>query len=285
MPNERPTSSKPTLENLFELKRSERPPETFWKEFDARLREKQLAALIPVSSGWSRIFPGLGRFAKLGLPMAAAIAVVVGIVSFNRQVWQSGQPSLSGQPVEGRELATAGATEPQSHSMEVAEVPETADPVRTVVIEAGARTVVAATVENSTADSRNDQILNAEEISRTLPWLANVDLKRNAGKTGLHLGDPLQLNQGPSTLAVNTFEASRSEVQPVWAPTEENIRAAVASEIGIAPAYASKTQPEWMARVVAANVPTRLMNSRVESEYRGEVSRVGLTASTLSIKF
>lgn len=280
MSNNRPQSNRPTLEDLLELKRRERPPEAFWNEFDARLREKQLAALIPVASGWSRWFPNLGRFAKYGLPMAAAAAFAIGIVSFNRQAWLGGENTVDGVRDVAKIDSEGTAVAPES--VEVAST-EATNPVRTVVIEAAPR--IAAVATPSSTPHYSEQNLDAEEITRTLPWLANVDLKRDNAVPGIHLADPLQLEKGPTALAVTAFEENRTAQRPVWAPTEQNIRQAVATEIGIAPSYGDKTQRAWMARVIAANEPSRFMESRVESEYPRDFSRLGLTASTLSIKF
>ena len=35
-----------SLEDLLRLKRAERPPESYWADFDRQLRAKQLAALV-----------------------------------------------------------------------------------------------------------------------------------------------------------------------------------------------------------------------------------------------
>jgi hypothetical protein len=282
MPNHQPQSPRPTLENLLELKRRERPPEAFWNEFDARLREKQLAALIPVASGLSRWFPGLGRFAKLGLPLAGAAAVAVGIVSFNRDEWIGGSATASSTQPEERILAESELDKVASEAVETASI-DTTDAIHTVVIEAAPSVVAAGT---PTPTSRyTEQSLNAEEITRSLPWLANVSLGRDSAIPGIQLSDPLQVEKGPTALAVTAFEESRSATRPVWAPTEQNIREAVATEIGIAPSFADKSQRSWMARLVAANEASKFPDSRVESEYPREISRLGVTASTLSIKF
>lgn len=281
MPITPPSSNKPTLEELLRLKRSERPPQAFWSEFDTRLREKQLAALIPVSSGWSQILSGLGRFAKLGLPLAATAAVVVGVVSFNRQIWQSDQSQVNGQ--RSQDLGAAQLDSPAVAPLTASNNLEAASPIRTVVIEAGSNTMDPAATASSS--NRNDRNLNAAEISRTLPWLANVDLKRDEGLPGLRFAESLQVKQVPPGMTLNVFENTRSAPPPAWAPTEHHIRAAVASEIGIASSFADKTQASWATRTVATKLPSRFMESRIESEYRGEIPRVGLTASTLSIKF
>jgi hypothetical protein len=81
------------------------------------------------------------------------------------------------------------------------------------------------------------------------------------------------------------FENNKANAQPVWAPTEQNIRQAVASEIGISSPVVDKTSTGWMTRLVASGSGSKFADSRIESEYPRELTRVGLTSSTLSIKF
>lgn len=281
MSNDRPQNSKPTLENLLELKRRERPPEAFWNEFDARLREKQLAALIPVESGWSRWFGGVGRFAKLGLPIAAAAAVAVGIVSINRQLWQ--QAPVTATEDGAARHDTASLSESGPRAVDLADAGHRDNDVRTVVIEAAPSVAeLAARTPNSAQVGTR---IDAEQIARTLPWLANVDFKRDANDTGINLVEPLNIDRGPTAMAMNSFGSIKPSAQPVWVPTEQNIREAVASEIGIAPTRGDKANRAWMTRVIASNAAARFVGSHVESEYPRELTRVGLTGSTLSIKF
>lgn len=75
----KPESNRPvTIEDLLRLKRAERPPAEFWGEFDRKLREKQLAALVAKRPWWQRLprlAPGLGRYRLvLGGTAVAAVA-------------------------------------------------------------------------------------------------------------------------------------------------------------------------------------------------------------------
>lgn len=276
MPKDHQQPSKLTLENLLELKRCERPPEAFWDQFDARLREKQLAALIPVESGWSRWFGGFGRVAKFGLPLAAAAAVAVAFVTINRQVWQGSTVSVDSAAATEREVSSATQTGG-------AESAQDGSGVRTVVIEV-APSVVELAADTTSAGQRKIE-LDADQIARTLPWLANVDFKRDANESGINLVEPLNIDRGPTAVAMSTFESIRPNTQPVWVPTEQNIRAAVASEFGISSTRGDNANRAWMTRVIASNTAAKFVNSRVESEYPRELTRVGVTGSTLSIKF
>lgn len=75
----KPERNRPvTIEDLLQLKRAERPPAEFWSEFDRKLREKQLAALVAKRPWWQRLprmAPALGRYRLvLGGTAVAAVA-------------------------------------------------------------------------------------------------------------------------------------------------------------------------------------------------------------------
>lgn len=62
----KPERNRPvSIEDLLRLKRAERPPAEFWGEFDRKLREKQLAALVAKRPWWQRLprlSPVLARY-------------------------------------------------------------------------------------------------------------------------------------------------------------------------------------------------------------------------------
>jgi hypothetical protein len=276
MPKDHSQPSKLTLENLLQLKRRERPPEAFWNEFDARLREKQLAALIPVDSGWARWFGGFGRVAKFGLPLAAVAAVAVAFVTIDRQAWQGSSVAVDGSGVADREISHATQTAVVDSSREESGV-------RTVVIEVAP--AIAELASDGASSGRQRVELNADQIARTLPWLANVDFKRETNDSGIKLVEPLNIDRGPTAVAMSTFESIKPNNQPVWVPTEQNLREAVASEFGISSSRGDNANRAWMTRVIASNTAAKFVSSRIESEEPRELTRVGVTGSTLSIKF
>ncbi len=70
------TAGKPTLEDLLRLKRSERPDEAFWNEFDRGLRQKQLAAIVEPRPWWLGLSLLSRRLSLYGLPVSAAAAAL-----------------------------------------------------------------------------------------------------------------------------------------------------------------------------------------------------------------
>lgn len=110
-----------SLEDLLRLKRAERPPQEFWADFDRRLREKQLSALVgsrPWWQGWDlgRVWSGVRRYQ---LPLGAAAIIGVTVLSVrlgDSQVSSGGGAvmteigvSVSPQPV----ASFAGGTDTQ----------------------------------------------------------------------------------------------------------------------------------------------------------------------------
>jgi hypothetical protein len=62
----------PTIEELLRLKRLERPPETFWPQFEQDLRAKQLAAIVVRRPWWASCTRLLSSISRHQLPIAAA---------------------------------------------------------------------------------------------------------------------------------------------------------------------------------------------------------------------
>jgi hypothetical protein len=73
-------AGKPTLEALLRLKRSERPDEAFWNEFDHGLRQKQLAAIVEPRPWWLGLSLLSRRLAPLALPASAAAAALFAVM-------------------------------------------------------------------------------------------------------------------------------------------------------------------------------------------------------------
>lgn len=71
-------NAKPTLEELLQLKRCERPDAQFWAGFERELRQKQLTALVEKPRWWHG-FSGLGR--RVYVPAGAAAMVAFALVA------------------------------------------------------------------------------------------------------------------------------------------------------------------------------------------------------------
>jgi hypothetical protein len=80
---------KPTLDDLFAVKRAERPDETFWRDFERGLRQKQLAAIVlprpwwHAPSLWARKAAPYGGFAAAAAALALAFTTLRTPVAFD----------------------------------------------------------------------------------------------------------------------------------------------------------------------------------------------------------
>jgi hypothetical protein len=70
-----------TLEQLLQLKRSERPAPAFWEEFDRDLRRRQLAAFVTVRPWYVKLGHAVLVLLRRSAPVgAAAAALAAGVV-------------------------------------------------------------------------------------------------------------------------------------------------------------------------------------------------------------
>lgn len=89
MPDSDSTPRRPiALEQLLQLKRTERPAAAFWDEFDRELRRRQLAALVTVRPWHQRLAHALFGMVRRSAPVgAAAAALAAGVL-----VWERSAP-------------------------------------------------------------------------------------------------------------------------------------------------------------------------------------------------
>lgn len=77
-PRQKPVIS---IDDLLRLKRAERPPESFWGEFERNLRAKQLAAIIEPRPWWAPLIRIGARFTRYQLPVGAAAILTVSFLT------------------------------------------------------------------------------------------------------------------------------------------------------------------------------------------------------------
>jgi hypothetical protein len=77
--------AKPTLEELLQLKRCERPDAQFWAGFERELRQKQLTALVEKPRWWHS-FGNLGRRVYVPAGAAAMVAFALVAIRYNAPV-------------------------------------------------------------------------------------------------------------------------------------------------------------------------------------------------------
>ena len=77
-PNERPTEI--NIEDLLRLKRSERPSEAFWNDFDRDLHQRMLQTLVKKDPWYLQVLRGFSGRIGQSIAVAAAAAVVAMVV-------------------------------------------------------------------------------------------------------------------------------------------------------------------------------------------------------------
>jgi hypothetical protein len=92
MERQRP-QSKVSLEDLLRLKRAERPAPEFWAEFEDQLRRKQLAAIVDKRPWWRRL--SVANLAKLSIPVGTTAVIAFTLVT----VRERSQPAAETQQV------------------------------------------------------------------------------------------------------------------------------------------------------------------------------------------
>ncbi len=70
---------KPSLDQLLALKRAERPDAAYWQEFDERMRQRQLAAMIEPAPWWygAALFLRRASVQKVFVPVAASACLAL----------------------------------------------------------------------------------------------------------------------------------------------------------------------------------------------------------------
>lgn len=123
------------VEDLLRLKRSERPDEQFWNQFDRELHQRMLSTLVKKDPWYTQVLRGLtGRTAQVGFVATAAAALAVMVVVQPSSVGIEGGPDTqlaSAQPVlpatapvvatekdSSRVLAAATATKQMDYSID-----------------------------------------------------------------------------------------------------------------------------------------------------------------------
>ena len=260
---------RPTLEELLRFKRTERPTPEFWDDFDRGLRQKQLAALMqPPARGW-RLRSPLLRGLRWAAPAAAAIAVAV--------LFNSAPPAAS--PTAPFPLATAlprtpafpaklPAAQPATHPL-IAHA-ETAIPAASP-----SATTASAPLLAQTREPASTAVHVAQEQS--LPWTSAAMVVREALRLQPARSQPVRNGTSSWTSALAEAAPATS-----WSAMEPRLLELTALDLRVTTEYAGN-----LASVSSRPLPAtdNLARADDERDYRDMVSRIGVTGSSLSIKF
>lgn len=181
MKSEKHSPSKVSLDDLFALKRAERPSEDFWQDFQRDFHVRQRAEAIEPKRWWfvlPRIFAG---FSHYQMPIGAAAVLAVTFLSF-REYREPG-------------FEVAYST-PQVLPVAIETVPEiTADPIAAI------QSVVIPTVESSEAALLGVEVAQIETV-----------IAASEAPDSFHLS-PMVVWAGTSGLAVDSIPAAPTPSQ------------------------------------------------------------------------
>jgi len=99
--NKQPQEAPIGLDDLFQLKRQEKPATEFWEEFDVQLQQKMLGSMVDRRSAPARAWQfAMRKLLPLSLAGSAVAALVVSMTPF----WKSAPSAMPQQ--KGAEVAT-----------------------------------------------------------------------------------------------------------------------------------------------------------------------------------
>jgi hypothetical protein len=107
---------KVTLEDLLQVKRTERPSAEFWTQFEQELRTKQLAALVQTRPWW-RSLTARKVWVRLYAPLGAAAVVALTFGSYRGSVARTGTSSNAVVALQAPVVSSASATTLQQNEI------------------------------------------------------------------------------------------------------------------------------------------------------------------------
>ncbi len=270
-----------SLEQLFSVKRAERPQPAFWQQFEREMRIKQLAAIVEPRPWWAPFIRIGSRIAKYQVPVGAAAILTLTLMTvreYNYYGPVDGQhePMVVERKVDtmpGPAVAVAQAT-PAKQTMaadqETAErelVAPTA--AQTVAMENAARSVsmlgVPAHADEAPSPAARMIAVNLEAVKSNSPELARL-MERVSGMDALiaPTAKPAQVIDPLAKVSV----------------TSENRRSSrlLASALP-AVSYAAEGNAD------GAGSTVRLNRSLTEERLYDSISRFGFNADKVAIKF
>jgi hypothetical protein len=231
---------KVTLDDLFALKRAERPSQDYWNEFQQEFHIRQRAAAVEPKRWWfvlPRVFAGFSRYQ---MPMGAAAVLAVTFLSFSEyrepgfevaytttsSVDKAQAPVMIQDDVEISPVTATPSAEsfdseavlPQSvkQSLSSSQVASRADPVTIspMVVWAGVAAGDSAKTAASPSPSQRSIAANLAAIEAEQPQMINLLNQPQLGLTAhANRTEPLSEVSGPSASRDRLFayEANASE--------------------------------------------------------------------------
>lgn len=277
---------KPTLDDLFAVKRAERPDDAFWNQFERGLRQKQLAAIVLPRPWWHAPSLWARKAAPYGGFAAAAAALALAFTTLRSPVAEQ-TLSIPPSPAPVAQVVLVpsdqGLTPPrQTLAPSLAVVatvsPEAAPAVQDLLPDLGLAANLAA-AENPVLST---PVAAVPDSSAPVVALAQVVVMPRLGELGF-VAEPVLVDTSPPLLS-----SSLDEV-PLTAPLADEM-------VILPPAVLNSRHDRLLARALEeapgeedrslAQVRDRVVHRLADGdELYASITRVGVSGDRLSLKF
>lgn len=254
-----------SVDDLLRLKRTERPAQDFWAEFDRQLRAKQLAALVEKRPWW-RTAPSLAAlWPRVRIPLG--VATVVGIGFFSARSYRDPglvPASASPEATFASAAAVAPTISPSTVDMAAASAPAAAA-VASLIAEPAS--LVAEQVSPAAADIVTQAVVPAAAVAEVETSLPTA-LDRALVMPSLALNSPAE-NRG-------ALSVSRPRVDPLqqMTPPGESRRGRYLTAMVSSATVGS-----------SARISERAANRFAEDRLQDAAGRFGARGDRVHVKF
>ena len=297
-------SSRPSLEILLRLKRSERPDSEFWEEFDRGMKQKQLAAIVEPKPWWLECSLLVRRLAPLGGIGLAGGAALFAFVAL-RTEWSSGPSSGPVAEVAGQgSLVSRPAAVNGMSASEKPAVPSRAD-AEPILSGAPSLALVSTSPHESEGSGRMNETPTFQISHSQAESMPKVGSLAATASVALSQPEANAAMPAVSTALSGPIGSLETEGQFVHSLSGIEVLSMASSEAGpVSPSITDKemapfTSPR-QARLLAmaeetdaasdsrslAHVRDRVIHRMSEGEaLYASISRLGVSGDRLSVKF
>lgn len=272
---------KPTLDDLFAVKRAERPDEAFWHDFERGLRQKQLAAIVLPRPWWHAPSLWARKAAPYGGFAAAAAALAVAFTTLRSPVEFDGRSST--RAVEGQRVSSVSAPTVDMVAAETSAA-GAASSAEAVAVVATSDPVVGLAGVGSTGASDSAPVSSAEQAPTPVVTLAGSESQAPLSAPDAFVAEPVRVENLTVTPAVALADAT-------------DLAAAPADGLVIEPPAVLQTRHDRLLVKALEDAPgaddrslaqvrERVVHRLADGEeLYASITRVGVSGDRLSLKF
>ncbi len=272
---------KPTLDDLFAVKRAERPDEAFWHDFERGLRQKQLAAIVLPRPWWHAPSLWARKAAPYGGFAAAAAALAVAFTTLRSPVEFDGRSSA--RAVEGQRVSSVSAPTVDMVAAETSAA-GAASSAEAVAVVATSDPVVGLAGVGSTGASDSAPVSSVEQAPTPVVTLAGSESQAPLSAPDAFVAEPVRVENLTVTPAVALADAT-------------DLAAAPADGLVIEPPAVLLTRHDRLLVKALEDAPgaddrslaqvrERVVHRLADGEeLYASITRVGVSGDRLSLKF